>query len=164
MKHLGATSLLSCALLSLANLGCHDWVAIRPTELPRLNGSTAVQVGTTTQYGPNGTTSTAPVMAVSQTAVEGPDGRMVQINGSFDARVVSGGEERTFDGPVVSELQLEGRQLNIRSANYAPVDIPISAVDSVEVSQFNAVKTSLLSGGLGIIGGTLIAIVLLSAI
>lgn len=152
MKRLGNLTLILAIVAALANLGCYDWVAIRPTALPDLNGSTAVQVGTSHGVRTDGTVTSSPVIAVTQTAVPAPDGRMVQIEGDFDARVLARGMPlTTFRSPVVSEIVDDS--LVIRSGSHAPARVPVASVSGVEVSQYNALRSTFLAVGLGLLIG-----------
>ena len=69
--------LASLLILTMLSGGCYSWTAIKPTELPKLNGA---QTTTSHQMGRQ-------VILISAAQVETPDGRLVEIQGESDAKI-----------------------------------------------------------------------------
>jgi len=128
------------------NAGCLRWVDIKPTELPKLNGSYARNVGAVPT--PAGTQ-----MVVERTVahVERPDGTLVEISGRFHADVTtaSAGSLR-FEHPVSSVLQND--VLLIQGGNRAQTPIPLGDISAVQVSRPSPGRTTL-AVVLGVAGG-----------
>lgn len=122
------TSVLLALILLLG--GCYSWTAIKPTELPKLNGAS-----TTTTH-----TMGRQVTLISVAQVEAPDGRLVEIQGESDTRMKGTGQPPiTFKHPVLASVDDES--LTVRSSNYRKFTIPLNKIESVEVSQFERSKT-----------------------
>lgn len=86
-------------------MGCHNMVQIRPSELPRLNDSYQRQIGVDTgnPFSTSGPRIPTPIVESSTRHVEAPDGRMVEIEGRYNARItLDGGESWRFNHPVRS--------------------------------------------------------------
>ena len=109
----------SMSLAVLATIaGCHSWVPIMPTELPRLNGTSA--------------------------QVRQPDGTPVDVVEPFDVRVaLPSSLPLQFDHPV--ESTVEGKVLVVQGANRGRTAFPLQDVTHVEVSQPDATKTAVLA-------------------
>ena len=119
-------------LVSLLFSGCYSWSAIKPTELPKLNGASNSL----------NNTSGGTVRIITVAHLEAPDGRLVQIKGESDARISTGGAlPISFTHPV--RASVEGQDLIVQSANNPRTQIPLAQVKSVEVSQYDTVKSTL---------------------
>ena len=144
---MGSASRSLVALVTSLSLlaGCYsyNYTAIKPTELPKLNGSS---------YG-----------QVAGGAVETPEGRLVEINGSFDVVIDTNQGEWTFEHPVGAGI--EGDALVVKSSNQNPARIPLSQINSVMIKQGDsssndvrgAFLTLLLSGAVGLLVFALIS-------
>jgi hypothetical protein len=131
--------------------GCYRWEVIRPTELPKLNGSSQTLVGT------SGHTYAA---LATIAHVERPDGTMAEIKGRFDARVTVAGQTQEFEHPV--DAALEGGDLKVRSSSRPPAAIPLQRIERLEVSQYDNTKTILFITGMSLVlflGFTTVALV-----
>jgi len=116
MKTRVAVSMSLAVLTTMA--GCHSWVPIRPTELPKLNGTSA--------------------------QVQQPDGTPVDVVEPFDASVTMRSLlPLQFNHPVRSTV--EGKDLVVQGANRGRTAFPLQEVTSVEVSQPDPVKTAVLA-------------------
>jgi hypothetical protein len=123
--------------------GCYDWEFVKPTELPKLNGSFATPVGH------EGNTT---VVAVRVADVEREDGTLAQIKGKFDLKVVGQDDsEVEFVHPVAA--QIDGDELVLRGGNRSKTRIPLDDIKHAEISQLNpgatagaAISVSLLAG------------------
>lgn len=133
---------MGSSVLCLTLCGCYTTARIKPTELPKLNGG---MVGTIIGGEHQG------LAAVSVGHVEGVDGRMVEVNGEFDATVVqSDGEEVEFTHPVAATV--DESKLHVAGGNRARTSFELSDVSEVETSTYNANTTYIL------VGCTLIAV------
>jgi hypothetical protein len=111
---------------------------IKPTELPKLNGSSSV-----------GTISAGRHVVIASVAqVERPDGTMAEIKGQFDARITVAGNTSEYEHPVDSAI--EGTDLKVRAGNRALTAIPLERIERLEVSQYDGLKTMLLWTGIGL--------------
>lgn len=121
--------MIAFVTLAVAASGCTKWETVKPTELPKLNGSTSVHVGSR-MVGEQRTD----VIAVSVAHVEKPDGTLVKIEGEFDARVTeSSGEAAHFRYPVLSSVS--DADLTVQGSNRGKTDFELDQVERVEVSQ-----------------------------
>jgi hypothetical protein len=141
------TALLACSLLTT---GCYSRVPIRPSELPKLNGSFQEAQA----VGPN---ATLVIQSVRQ--VEGEDGRLVEFQGEHDVIVtLQDGSKTTYKHPVlVSE---ESGVLTIRSGNLTEARVPLAAIKRVEATEYDTVKTILATLG-ATVGGSVLALIVL---
>lgn len=107
---------IACCLLagSLTQVGCYDWVEIRPTELPRVTEA-SVQI------------------------VEDSDGQPVQVRGGCDVRVTNSGGATTYSAPVRSRLA-QG-SLVVEGPGRLPQSYPLQEPTRVELSQLDAGDT-----------------------
>jgi hypothetical protein len=137
-----ALLLMTSSVLCLTLCGCYTTARIKPTELPKLNGG---MVGTIVGGDHQGHA------AVSVGHVEGADGRMVEVNGEFDATVVqNNGDEVEFTHPVLATVKES--TLEVAGGNRARTRFELSDVSEVETSTYNANTTIIL------VGCTLIAV------
>lgn len=160
MKRAGNGVLIATIVAALMNLGCYDWVAIHPADLPRLNESRETPLGSSLGIDRRGRLVAMDLSTATQTNVRRPDGRTVEIEGDLDARVrTSSGEQREFDAPVVAEV-VDGR-LGIMSANAAPIVLDMEDIAVLEVSQRNGLKTGLmvLLGAVAVIGSVTVGVI-----
>jgi len=144
-------SALAAFAVFASAIGCYSTTAIRPDQLPLLNGSFAVATGS---YRAGSRTVTTGQVSVAHVAA--PDGRIVEIAGPFDAILVARDPRNLpleFDHPV--EAQLDGMTLRVAGANRAPVGVPLEGVSEVRIRQFDGATTSW-----AIVGVTIAAIVL----
>jgi hypothetical protein len=140
-------------ILTILSSGCYTWTAIKPTELPKLNGA---QTATSQPTG-------SQVELVSVAQVETPDGRLAQIRGESDARIqLKGSTPILFEHPIISSV--ENEDLTIRSGNRAKTSIPLGNIQSLEVSQLNRNQTALAGTVLGLVGSALLGFLIISAI
>lgn len=143
---------LVLVLASAVVFGCYSNTPIKPTELPKLNGSTVVglgQQGNTAVYG------------VTVAHVEAPDGHLEEVAGSFDLVVTDRRRgEVDFDHPVHSEI--EGDSLSIQGGNRARTVFNLHDVTQADVVQPNNTGT-LLWCTLPFIPAMALAIVLIEA-
>jgi type IV pilus biogenesis protein CpaD/CtpE len=117
--------------------GCHSWVPIRPTELPKLNETA--------------------------TPVSEPDGTVVEILEPFDARVTTrSGAAVGFKHRVTSSL--ENRMLVVQGSNRGRTAFPLQDVRSVDVSQPNVGGTTAAAAVLCGVGVILIGVLVANAI
>jgi len=117
---------ISAALtLTLSISGCVTWEQVKPTELPKLNGSGHAPLAA------QNTSNT--VIGVLVTSVEAPDGRLVEVKGDFDVRIATDNRKIQFDHPVRSEVE-EG-MLSLRSSDRGLTQFLLEDVKSAEVSQ-----------------------------
>ena len=143
---MGGVALAMSVCVAMLNLGCTNWVAIRPSELPRLNGSTAVRAGTTYDL--------EPIMLIAETSVETPEGTLVTIRGDFDASIQYHGRTILAEDPVISEVT--GSYLQVRAGNLRQTRMTLAEITSVEVLQAAGTKTYLLTVGLILLGSMLV--------
>ena len=146
-----ATAIVAIAVVGTA--GCLRWVEIKPTELPKLNGAYAQNVG-----GVPTPAGTQMVVEGTVAHVEQPDGTLVDISGRFHADVTTAraGSLR-FKYPVSSMLRND--VLVIEGGNRAQTAIPLGDVTSVQVSRPSPGRTTL-AIVLGVGGGLLLLVLL----
>lgn len=126
--------------------GCHAHTPIRPTELPKLNGSFG-----DTQRGAGAVLTTRTV-----THVQGEDGRMVELKGEYDVvMTLKDGRKVEFEHPVLSAV--EGQKLRIRSGNRPEASVLVDDISHIEIVNFDGVATSVV-GGLILGAGALVAL------
>jgi hypothetical protein len=127
---------------AMSSVGCYDWISVKPTELPKLNGGFSAPIARTAD---------TTVIAVSVADVEQPDGKMTQIaGGGFDIRLLyKTGKETLFKHPIVTELQ--GDSLIVGSSSQPKTQIPLADVSEAKVSQLNQNKTFLAFAGVGLV-------------
>lgn len=118
-------------VLSLLLGGCYSWTAIKPTELPKLNGAS-----TSTSHNMG-----RQVTLITAAQVEAPDGHLVEIQGESDTRMTTTGQPPvTFKHPVLASV--DDQALTIRSSNYRKLTVPLDKIQSVEVSQLERGQTT----------------------
>jgi len=128
-------------LASLFLSGCYSWTAIKPTELPKLNGAS-----TTINHGWGGS-----VRILTVADLEAPDGRLVRIKGESDARIsVGSGAPLSFAHPI--QAFATDQDLYVQSANYPPTRIPLAQVQREEVSQYELVQSVFAISALSLVG------------
>jgi hypothetical protein len=135
----------TAGLLALAMLlgGCYSWTAIKPTELPKINGTPTVLPDNTGGQ----------VRIVNDAQVETADGRLVEIRGRSDVRVqLKDTTLMSFEHPIRSSV--ENQSLTIMSANHPKTTMPLANIQSVEVSQGNRAEAA------GVIIGILLPLAL----
>jgi hypothetical protein len=115
-------------LVALAMLvsGCYAWTAIKPTELPKING--------TPTFLPDRTGGQVRIVTMAQ--VETPDGRLAEIKGESNAPIqLKDGTGVFFEHPLRSSI--EDQSLIIMSGNHPKTTIPLANIQSLDVSQGN---------------------------
>ena len=112
------TLLAMTGSLALTHVGCVDWVAVRPSELPKLNNFS-------TETFSAGSTHLTVVTARN---VRGADGRVVQITGEHEVLV-------TANGNGVDDT------LTVAGKNREDTPFTLGKVQKVEVSQYAPGKT-----------------------
>jgi hypothetical protein len=143
---------LAIIMAALILSSCYNHVAVKPTELAKLNHAYSVQTGTrarTTTSTHNGRTtyhtSHDPVYAHSEIPMEKPDGRVVSLVGKPDAiRITArGGRQRLFEKPFIVEPIEEG--VIIKSANWAATSYPYADITKAEVKYYDGVATGVVA-------------------
>jgi hypothetical protein len=117
------------ATLSLAQVGCYDWVAVRPAELPKLNAVSSQTVSA----------GNAQVTITDVRTVRGPDGRLVEIKGEHDVEVTADGSTVSFEHPV--EAKVADDTLTVAGKNREDTNFALRKVEKVEVRQYSYGKT-----------------------
>ncbi len=150
MRHSWKIKALSLLLFAstLFSYGCYDIVAIKPTEITKLNNTYSVQVGTSysTSYNTSTkttTTNSSPIMAHSVRHLERPDGRTLQVTGKTPVIITTNQGKYTFTHPTISRLN-DGN-LIIAGSNRGYVSFPLESIQKAEVKMYNAGKTLLTS-------------------
>ncbi|AWV90420.1 hypothetical protein [Bradymonas sediminis] len=129
--------LLICAV-GLSATGCYTYEAVKPTELPKLNGSYEKTVGST--YNPNNTST--PIVERSVVHLERVDGRMVEISGPMDARVTrKSGEAIVIEHPIVARTNAVS--LFVKGGNIAEQEFLLQDIEKVEVEKLQGTRTGL---------------------
>jgi hypothetical protein len=139
-------------VLAMLSSGCYDFELIKPTELPKLNGSFSTSLGRA---------GNATVVAVRVVDVEREDGTLAQIKGNFDLKVVrTDGREVEFEHPV--RVEEDGDDFVVRGGNRGATRISLVDIQHAEVSQLNpgAVVAGTL---LGVLAGSLVVGLLYAA-
>ena len=114
-----AALLIPCLVLS----GCFSWVAVKPTELTKLNNMTVGVV----KRGP----SAGRAVAVSVSKLERADGRLIEVKGKPYIRITANGRTYDFKPPISVDQQ--GTAFTIRSGNRAATTFHLSQIQKVEV-------------------------------
>ncbi len=118
---------------SFAATGCFRVDAIKPTELPKLNGSNVRNLGQT---------GNVQLIGITVTPVERIDGRTVEIKGNYDASIVrNDGRTLSFEHPVLSEIV--NNTLTVKGSNRGVASWPLADVSRVDVQTYDATKTIL---------------------
>jgi hypothetical protein len=104
----------------LAQTGCYDWVAIRPADLPLLNGD----VQATSEPGQGTAVAGAPT-------VHRLNGTLLEVHGRHDVRVKVGGQTYLFTAPV--HATRSGEAIEVEGGNRPATRIWMPAIDSVEI-------------------------------
>jgi len=132
---------LLVAALGMGATGCYNWVEIKPVELAKLH-----------RFAQTGTAALPDVA----TQVEQPDGRVVKIEGEFDAEV------RTATGPTWFNPPVDGSFVNgaltVRSSNHPPVAFSLQDVKMVRVSQYDATTTWVVASVFTAIGAAIFVV------
>jgi|GEM_PF-2699814 len=131
--------LSAVAALSLAQVGCYDWVAIRPSELPKLNSLSSQTVAA----------GNLQVTVMTIRTVRSPDGRLVEIRGAHDVQVRADGATVEFEHPVESSVADE--TLTVAGSNREDTRFALRTVDDVKVRQYSPGKTIALAAVLSLI-------------
>ena len=126
------TLLAMTGSLALTHVGCVDWVAVRPSELPKLNNFS-------TETFSAGSTHLTVVTARN---VRGADGRVVQITGEHDVLVTADGKEVSFEHPV--EARVVDDTLTVAGRNREDTRFELATVEKVEVRQYSTAKRTAL--------------------
>lgn len=105
------------ASLSLGSSGCHDWVAVRPTEVAKMR-------------------------ADKEVLLEKEGGALVETDTSSDVRILTkDGKSYYFSSPV--EAAVNNRVLAIRGSNRGEKRIPLDDIDKVEIEKFSGGQTAM---------------------
>jgi hypothetical protein len=144
-RYVAAVMRLAAAVTALAVVlaGCHNYTAIKPTELPRLVGPTA------------GVTDDGRAIAVATRTVETPDGRMVEIRGSFELVIADSSGEVELAGPF--QVSIEDGMLIVKSGSHSPLRTPLADVRSVQVKQGDG-------GARNLLGAILVVVLLVGTV
>lgn len=144
-------------ILAIASTGCYRWVSIKPTELPKLNGSYVRATGRVST--PRGSVVTYEATVAH---IERPDGTLVEVTGPYDAEITTTQGAAIYEHPVNSSV--DGSNLAVQGANRRLTEFPLRDVTEVKVSQYNGAATSLLIAALSIGVGSIIAYGVIGAI
>ncbi len=143
MKRHGMLCCRLALVMAALQMGCTDWTAIRPTELPRLNQSSRQVVETT---------SDVTIIATTNIAVEQPDGRTVMIRGEVQsARIQTGAIATRVGAPGIGDLDEGG--LRVGGSNVAPATFLVGDVDRVEVETRNTLKSTFFAMAIALVLG-----------
>lgn len=132
---------------SLLQLGCIDWIEVRPTDLPRLSASSSAQLQQAIETGEEGGVS--PSTAVTGTTIEDADGDEVRIRPPYDARLTTAEGSVNIEGPVAAAVA--NGNLTVQGPETDRMSVPLDELETVEVSQFATVKTYLLILGITVV-------------
>jgi hypothetical protein len=113
---------LAVALLTTQS-ACYDWVAVNPVDASKLGGSFETPIGQN-------------VVAVRVVDVRQPDGRLVELQGSYKIRVtLQDGNVHELKPPL--GVEENGDRLVFRSGNEAPLDVARTDVVKLEAYHYN---------------------------
>jgi hypothetical protein len=105
-------------LMSLATPACHDWVAVRPAEIPKLG------------------------LQNQRVVLEQPSGRFVEPDTSSHVNVVTrDGRETLFTDPVRAH-RAENGDLVIQGGNRGPTRFDVGDIERTEVRRFRIAGTA----------------------
>jgi hypothetical protein len=135
--------------MSLAFLsGCYKLTSIVPTEIPKLNNSYSVQVGSTnrTDYGSNGSssTTTSPIMAVSVRHLRKTDGKVLSVKGENSIIITTKAGKYTFKPPLIARL--DGGNLIVAGSNRPNITFPLDSIIKAQIEQLDVLKTVVVCG------------------
>lgn len=135
--------------------GCHTTHAIRPSELPKLNGSHAGETG-------HRRGRVVEVEQPSRRVLVTPDGRTVEVEGEVDATVILvDGRRFDFEHPVLAEIA--GDKLTVRGSNQA-FQFDQANISGAEVAEFNSRKTNAIAVTLTVAGSILLGVGIAAAL
>jgi hypothetical protein len=145
---------LICLVSFFLTLGCYNTYSIQPTEVPKLNNTYSVQVGSRNTSSYNSSTgstkySSSPIMAHSTRHVKRPDGRTAEITGKATIIITTKTSKYTFTHPTIASLN--SGHLKIAGANRPEQIFMIGSIKKVEVEQYSHVKSLLAYVGISIL-------------
>jgi hypothetical protein len=143
--------------------GCYSTYRVKPSELPKINGSSTTQTGggyvsSTNAHG--GRTTMA--VATSERTVRhllAPDESVVEVKGEVTADVGWRGQRYHLEHPLVANI--EDGILELHGGN-GLLRAPVSEIEYAEVESYNVARTYELIGGLGL-GVCVLALALMPA-
>ena len=137
----------------LLSAGCYDTYAVKPAELPKINGSFVHSEA----VGGNAT-----LVTYSVAHVEAEDGRMLELTGKHDVILtLKDGKQVVFQHPVTTEPEGDGYAL--RGGNRGLLEVKESDIKRAEVTQYDSGKTLAAAIPLAIVGGLLLGFVAIQA-
>lgn len=152
-----ACAVLVTLFFSVHLSACYKKVAVKPTELPKVNQSYTKTAGTA--YTGQGTVT---VTESSVIKLERTDGRLYELKGDADVLVrPKGGEQLFFKHPIGAKVK-DGT-LKIKSKNYAEKSFKIDNLQSTKVRDYDQMGTMWLLGGIGGAVGLVGSLIILSA-
>ena len=139
-------------IVSLVN-GCYTNTAVRPSEIPKLNGA----FQTSQPAGRN-----AILVTSSVSHVEAPDGKTVEVKGTYDLILTTkDGKIIQFDHPVM--IDKEEDSFLLRGANRGETHVAMTDIEATEVRQFSQTKTMLVAAPVALVGGLLMGLLIVRA-
>ena len=132
---LALTTLLTSSACSYSK-----YIAVKPEQLPRLNGGTTAVLGQT---------HNATIVGVTVRRIESPDGRVHEIRGRFNLLVSERNEPQRFEHPV--ESAVSDTVLRVSGGNRGETHFDLDAIDYARVEVPDATKN--LWGTVGIVVG-----------
>jgi hypothetical protein len=145
---------LTCLSSFFLTFGCYKSIAIKLTEVPKLNNTYSVSVGSTNTSSYNYSTkqtdySSSPIIASSVRHIRRTDGRILEVKGKTPVIITTKAGKYTFKHPTISRLY-NGR-LKIAGGNRGEQVFMLDSIQKVEIKQFNFAKTMLVWAGIAII-------------
>jgi hypothetical protein len=114
----------------MTQIGCYNWVAVKPDEAEKLSGSFVANAG------PN-------ALAIRVVHAEQPDGRMVELEGDFDVRLeLKDGDVLTFSHPV--RIEAAEDTLVFHGGDQEPAHVKRDNIVSLKASKYNMGETAVL--------------------
>ena len=132
--------------LSLGLTGCYDLYSIAPTEVPKLNNTYTVQVGSTTSSSYNYSTkqtsyTSTPIYSHSVRHVRRANGTNLHVTGSPPVIITTNRGKFTFTHPTIASI--EGDSLIISGGNRPNTRFLLSDIKKVQIKIYNRGKTTL---------------------
>jgi len=139
-----ASYILLCGLLAglLSTSGCYKYLAVQPTELPKLNGVYSEHVGNRQTNDTHwdgkryvNTTRTTPIIRSSRIPMKTPQGRLIAIDGIPDKVRITRTNGRSFEFAEPYTFTIEGDQVTVLSSNFNEFTLPLADISRAEIQQ-----------------------------
>jgi hypothetical protein len=138
---------LTCLASFFLTFGCYNTYSIKPTEVPKLNNTYSVRVGSkrtsfynsiskTTSY------SSIPIMAKSTRHLKQPDGKIVKLTGKTPVSIFTKTGKYTFLHPTISSLN--SGHLIIKGSNRSKQIFMLDSIQKVEIQKYSNGKSTFL--------------------